>query len=70
MNDTMMTDEPRDLRSTAGLLLDSIICFEFHSADAHNHNHIGCSIPLLKVSPYTILANLRMYVEMSNYPCC
>ena len=60
MNDTMMTDEPRDLRSTAGLLLDSIICFEFHS-DAHNHNHIGGSI--VKISPYTILAILRMYVK-------
>ena len=50
INDTMMTDEDWDLRSTAGLLLDSIICFKFHSPpNAHHNNHIWG--PIVKSLP-------------------
>ena len=72
MNDTMMTDEHRELRGTAGLLLDSIICFKFHSTDAHHHNHIWGSIVKFSQTQY-LLFSTHVEMEMWNnagQSCC
>ena len=72
MNDTMMTDEHRELRGTAGLLLDSIICFKFHSTDAHHHNHIWGSIVKFSQTQY-LLFSTHVVMEMWNnwgQSCC